>query len=181
LAVKAYLLVLVSLAFLAGLCELRAEDLPPLGGPITKCDAKLQYLSEVTPTGKQPPYQLAHRLSNADAKPITDIDWGKPDLSIPTLAVGSSVEDSYPVSDYTRDKDAPIKIWYQGCSAPAEAYLLAKDDKAEKRSGISLRSLLRHFAQGVPVPSESAEVMVSLQGASLQFDIRRQPANLWSG
>lgn len=154
---------------------------PPLQGPITKCDAKLEYFSSVKPTGKEPPYQLTNLIRNEDTKTVSDIVWAKPTIFSSELNVGETVEDSYPISDYVHDKDAPIKIWYQGCVAPAEAYLLAKGEKADKRSDLSLRSLLRHFVEAKPETAESAEIVVSLQGEYIQFEITRRPANLQVG
>lgn len=153
-------------------------DPPPLSGPIEKCDAKMEYRSEIKSTGRMPPYELTNSIRNNGGKPVSDVAWPKPGLSTSELKVKETLQESYPVSDYFQDKDAPIKFWYQGCAVPAEAYL-RKDDKSGK--SFSLRSLLRKFAE---VPTEAAalaEIVVSLEGDMLEVDITRQPRDAQVG
>ena len=88
------------------------------------------------------------------------------------------MQESYPVSSYMHDKDAPIKFWYQGCVVPAEAYL-RKAEKSDK--GFSLRSLLRKFTEAPPQTSAMAEIVVSLEGGVLEVDITRQPQDAQVG
>ena len=141
------------------------------------CDARLEYFSAIELTRRQPRFLLTNRIGNKDVKLVNDIDWMKPQVSSPELAVGGVVEASYPTSNYVHDKDAPIKIWYQGCEAPAEAYLVTTE---EKSAVDRLNSLLRRFVEGKPNSAESAEITVSLfkEPRILQLEILRRPANL---
>ena len=120
---------------------------PPLEGTVRVCDARLEYFSAIELTRRQPRFLLTNRIGNKDVKLVNDIDWMKPQVSSPELAVGGVVEASYPTSNYVHDKDAPIKIWYQGCEAPAEAYLVTTE---EKSAVDRLNSLLRRFVEGKP-------------------------------
>jgi hypothetical protein len=88
------------------------------------------------------------------------------------------LQESYPVSGYVHDKDAPIKFWYQGCAVPAEAYL-RKAEKSER--SFSLRSLLRKFTEATTENTAVAEIVVSLEGNVLQVDITRQPQDAQVG
>jgi hypothetical protein len=166
---------------------------PPLQGPVTKCQASLEYFSGLKPTGRKPPYQLTNLLRNKDSKIVTDVAWPKPDIFAPNFKPGEVADESYPVSNYVHDEDAPIKIWYQGCVAPAEAYLRVKDakndkdargdkdEKAEKGSGGILRSFVRRFMEAKADSVESVEVAVTLESEYIQFEVTTRPANLQVG
>jgi hypothetical protein len=153
-------------------------DPPPLNGPIKKCDAEMEYLSQVKSTGKMPPYELTNLIRNKGAKSVTDVSWPKPELTTSELKVGEVLQESYPISAYLHDKDAPIKFWYQGCQVPAEAYL-RKDEKSEK--SFSLRSLLRKYTEAADNNSAMAEVVVSIVDGSIQFEITRRPLDAQVG
>jgi hypothetical protein len=155
-----------------------AADPPPLSGPIAKCDAEMEYRSEIKSTGRMPPYELTNSIRNNGGKPVSDVAWQKPELSTSELKVKETLQESYPVSDYFRDKDAPIKFWYQGCAVPAEAYL-RKDDRSAKN--FSLRSLLRKFTEATTETAALAEIVVSLEGNMLEVDITRQPRDAQVG
>ncbi|MCP4615141.1 MAG: hypothetical protein GY844_01770 [Bradyrhizobium sp.] len=158
--------------------QAEAADPPVLTGPITKCDAQMEYLSRIRSTGRAPPYELTNSLRNNGSKSVTDVAWPKPDLRASELKVMETLEETYPVSAYVHDKDAPVKFWYQGCSVPAEAYLRT-EDKSDK--GFSLRSLLRKFGEAPSQSSATAEVTVSLEGNTLQLEITRQPQDAQVG
>jgi hypothetical protein len=155
-----------------------AADPPPLNGPIVKCGAEMEYFSRIKSTGRMPPFELSNSIRNKGDKPVTDVAWPKPGLSASELKVREVLQESYPVSGYIHDKDAPIKFWYQGCEVPAEAYL-RKDEKSEK--GFSLRSLLRKFTEATTENAALAEIVVSLEGNVLQVDITRQPQDAQVG
>jgi hypothetical protein len=155
-----------------------AADPPPLTGPIAKCGAEMEYRSEIKSTGRMPPYELTNSILNKSDKPVSDVAWPKPELSTPELKVKETLQESYPVSDYFHDKDAPIKFWYQGCAVPAEAYL-RKDEKSEK--SFSLHSLLRKFTETATDTAALAEIVVSLAGDKLEVDITRQPRDAQVG
>jgi hypothetical protein len=165
-------------AWLASTAHMEAADPPVLSGPITKCDAEMEYLSRIRSTGRMPPYELTNSIRNKGSRSVTDVAWPKPELSASELKIGEVLQESYPVSAYMHDKDAPIKFWYQGCAVPAEAYL-RKDEKSGK--SFSLRSLLKKFTEATPEGSAMAEVVVSLEGDFLQLEITRQPLNVQVG
>lgn len=149
-----------------------AADPPPLSGPISKCDADMEYRSEIKSTGQTPPFELMNSIRNKADKPVSDVVWQKPDLLTPELKGKQTLLERYPVSAYGHDKDAPIKFWYQGCVVPAEAYLRGD---AKSGSSFSLRSFLQKVTEAGQESTALAEVVVSLESSSLQVDITRQP------
>jgi hypothetical protein len=154
-------------------------DPPPLSGPVKKCDAVMEYFSQVKSTGKMPPYELTNSIRNNGGKSVTDVSWPKPELATKELKDGAVLEESYPISGYLYDKDAPIKFWYQGCQVPAEAYL-SKDEKSDK--SFSLRSLLRKYSLAASDSATvMAEVVVSIEGDFIQFEITRRPLDAQVG
>jgi hypothetical protein len=154
-------------------------DPPPLSGPVNKCDAAMEYFSAIKSTGRIPPYQLTNSIRNNGKSAVTDVSWPKPGLESKELMSGNAVEESYPVSGYSHDKDAPIKFWYQGCQVPAEAYL-QKIETSDK--GFSLRSFLRKYSlASADNVTAVAEIVVSMEGDSIQFEITRRPLNAQVG
>jgi len=169
---------LLACVWLGSSVPTKAADPPPLSGPIAKCDAQMEYLSQIKSTGRMPPYELMNSIRNKGDKSVTDVAWPKPELSTSELKVKEVLQESYPVSSYVHDKNSPIKFWYQGCEVPAEAYL-RKDDKSGKSS--ALRSLLRKFTEATRENTALAEIVVSLEGNILQVDITRQPQDAQVG
>jgi hypothetical protein len=170
----------IALVFITGADRTWAADPPPLSGPITKCDVMMEYLSDVKSTGRKPPFSLTNLLRNKGVKAVTDVAWRKPDLATRELGAGRVLEESYPVSAFVHDKDAPILYWYQGCNVPAEAYIVRVNDEKSDRD-FSLRSLLRLFSEAGPPNTESAQIVVSMVSDSIQFEITRTPANIQVG
>lgn len=155
-----------------------AGDPPLIKASISKCGAKLEYSSAVKSTGTEPAYQLTNLIHNDDNKSVTDLEWAKPDLSTPELKAGETLEGSYGISAYDHDKDAPIIFWYQGCKAPAEAYL-QKTESSKKSS--SLHSFIRRYSGTLRSEIAAAEITVSKGVEFIQYEIIRRPSTATVG